>query len=508
MKKIYYISTIFLFSLFISSCEKQLELTNPGQLSDGTFWKTDDDFLKGLSATYKTLRTLGPYSINGIYISNIRGDDFYPFAGLFDLYVLSSFTNTSTTPLPTSYYAGLYQCIYRANQVISHAATAPISIESQQKYSAEGKFLRALFYFELVKNYGAVPLVAKLPETTADYNIAESSEDLVYNQIIQDLKDAKEALPLSYSSPWIGRATKGAAIGMLGKVYVYTKNWQLAESEFALLSQADGMPASPYTYNLLPNYEDNFLKARDNNVESLFEVQNLLVGGSAPYASEGSEAQTTMVPQYFAPSEVQGWPCAEPTKKIVNAFQKELTTTGEIDPRAYASIAWNYAGCVHYKLPFSALAGSLFSGGFFRKYQNYNESSETSLNWNSEINDKVLRYADVLLLYAETLTMQGKVLEAYPLLQRIRTRAKLGTLTPGYNQSQMMTEIQHQRMLEFVKEGQRFYDLKRWGIVAEAMADVDKVGATYYKKGKSDYLPIPQNEINNNPAIHQNPLWQ
>ncbi len=510
MKKIYFL-IIILCPLFFSSCEKELELSNPNQLSDGTFWKNDNDFQQGLAATYKMLRASGPYSINGIYISNLRGDDFYPYPGIFDNVQLSSFTNTTTNNTASNYYASLYQCIYRANQVIDHAADAEISEDSKKQFIAEGKFLRALFYFELAKNYGAVPLITSLPQTTEDYTQPESSEELVYEQIIQDLKDAKDALPVSYSPEWTGRATKGAAIGMLGKVYVYTKNWDAAIGEFQLISQSDGTSASPYNYDLLANYEDNFLSEFDNNVESLFEVQNLLVGGTTPNAPEGQRAQTTGTPQYFAPAEVQGWPICEATSKIVNEFQQEKTVDGEIDPRAYSSIAWDYEGCIHYQRPFSTFTaggGSLYASGYFRKYQNYQQPSEVAINQNSEINDKVLRYADVLLLYAEALTMKGEVANAYPLVERVRSRAKLPALAAGYDQDKMMEEIQHQRMLEFVKEGQRFYDLKRWGIVAQELADAGKVAAEYYIQGKSDYLPIPQNEINNNPAINQNPLWE
>jgi hypothetical protein len=125
----------------------------------------------------------------------------------------------------------------------------------------------------------------------------------------------------------------------------------------------------------------------------------------------------------------------------------------------------------------------------------------------SNINEKCLRYADILLMYAEAVTMQGRPAEAYPLMKRIRDRATLADLPAGYTQDQMMIEIRHQRMIEFFREGLRFYDLKRWGLLETEIAASDKEGKANYKT-KFEYFPIPQNELNTNPNIHQNPAWQ
>jgi hypothetical protein len=117
-----------------------------------------------------------------------------------------------------------------------------------------------------------------------------------------------------------------------------------------------------------------------------------------------------------------------------------------------------------------------------------------------------LRYADILLLHAEALTMQNRQAEAYPLVNRIRARAKLAPLAAGLSSTQMMEEIRHQRMLEFFREGQRFYDLKRWGILEQEIKNSDKVGRQFFT-AKHAYFPIPQNELNTNPSITQNAGW-
>jgi len=192
------------------------------------------------------------------------------------------------------------------------------------------------------------------------------------------------------------------------------------------------------------------------------------------------------------------------TDKIFNEFQKEKTTANDFDPRMYATLVWDYPGAMYYNLPYTSFANPFGYKSRIRKYQNWRNVNEGI--WISEINEKVLRYSDVLLMYAEALTMQGKVSEAYPLINRVRNRAKLADLAAGYSSDQMMTEIRHQRMIEFYREGLRFYDLKRWGIIKQEMDNSDKVGKEFYEP-KFEYFPIPQNEINTNPAMKQNDPW-
>lgn len=147
-----------------------------------------------------------------------------------------------------------------------------------------------------------------------------------------------------------------------------------------------------------------------------------------------------------------------------------------------------------------------------RKYLNWwnNDEMPVGLDQVSEINEKCMRFADVLLMYAEALTMQGKVTDAYAPVNRVRTRANLANLPSGYNQDQMMAEIRHQRMVEFFREGSRFYDLKRWGLLEQEIkndATLDKPGHENFEP-KNAYYPIPQAEIDANPNLEQNDLWK
>ncbi len=499
---------IFLMFLCFTGCTDDLEQANPNVITKETFWETESDVFSGLAATYKVLKDVnnGYWGVRGVELTNGRGDDFFIRNDVRALYELSTFTNDPTTGTPASMFAGFYTGIFRANQIIANTPDADISEEDKASFIAEAKFLRGLNYFHLAINFGAVPIITSVPQTREDYFVAQSPEAEVWVQVENDLKEAKSNLPESYPPEWVGRATKGAAIGYLGKAYLYQKRWGEAEGEFSLLSNVDGSSKTPFNYDLLENYGDNFIAEMDNNKESLFEIQNQNVGGANPWAGENAdESQGVTTAQEFAPAEVGGWFEAFPTNKIFNEFQEEKTVNGDFDPRMYASLAWDYPGSTFYNMPFSEFELQFGFNSMIKKYQNYMDDNEGI--WISEINEKALRYADVLLMYAEALTMQGKVSEAYPLVNKIRNRAELTELSLGWNQSEMMAEIRHQRMIEFFREGLRFYDLKRWGMLQEEIEDSDKVGREFFTLSKHDYFPIPQNELNTNPNIEQNPNW-
>jgi len=493
----------------IVSCTDKLDQQNPNLQTETNFWQTDEDFLAGLAATYKVFKNSdqGYYAIRGIQLSNARGDDFFFRNDVQALYQVATFTNNPTTGLVGGLFAGCYSGIFRANQIIEKAPGAPISAASREQFIAEAKFIRALNYFHLAINFGDVPIITTVPKDRDDYFVKQSPEAEVWAQVIADFQDAKNGLPVSYPAEWVGRATKGAAIGFLGKAYLYTNQWAEAEAEFSLLTDANGMAKNPFTYNLLTNYEDNFLKEKDNNEESLFEIQLQHVGGTNTGSAENAnESQGTRTANSFAPSEVGGYFGPFPTNKIFEEFQKEKTVDGDFDPRMYASIVWDYPGAMYYNRPYTSFAELFGFKSRIRKYQNWRDDNEGIQI--SEINEKALRYADILLMYAEALTMQDRHGEAYPLVNRIRTRAHLAPLPTGYTKEQVLAEIRHQRMIEFFRENLRFYDLKRWGLLQQEITNSDKEGRQFFNPQLHQYFPIPQGEINANPNIDQRPEWR
>jgi len=508
MKKIY---IFLLLALLSAGCKKStLELQNPNQITTATYWKTENDVLSSFAATYGLLRDVngGYWGVRGVELANGRGDDLVIRNDVADLYKLATFTNTADDGVLNDFWNISYRGIFRANQILENIAkVTSLSADQQKAYIAEAKFLRGLNYFNLVINFGDVPLRLKVPLTTQDYFAAKSPEADVWKQIIQDFTDASADLPASYAAQWVGRATKGAALGYLGKSYVYTKDWANAAATLQKLTTA------PFAYQLMPAYGDNFRATTENNTESVFEIQLADVGGTNPWAGEvANQALGVTTAQEFAPSEIGGWFEVSFTDKLFNEFQKEKTAAGDFDPRMYATMAWDYPGSVFYALPFKSFKLVFGYSSLIKKYQNYLQTSEITgssgaSDNTSDNNERALRYSDILLLLAESLTMQGNTGQAATYVKMIRDRALLPPMTTGLSQDLMMTEIRHQRMIEFARENQRFYDLKRWGLLQQELTNSDKVGKQFYVAGKYDYFPIPQNEINSNPLITQRAGW-
>jgi hypothetical protein len=500
MKKI----AIFIFAFVtLTGCDSDiLNLTNPNMVTTQTFWKTEEDVLSGITATYSLMATTEQmWGNRGILIFNGRGDDHFLRNDMQPVYQATSFTNTPDNTEVRNLFSVPYRMIFRANQVIEATPGVPGLDDSQKAtYIGEAKFLRALCYFMLVTNWGDVPLRLTVPQSRDDYFVKQSPQSEVWKQIIADFRDAAEVLPLSYPSNYVGRATKGAALAFLGKSYLYTEDWANVVSTLTPLTQ------SPYTYRLMENFGDNFIKTVENNEESIFEVQFQDISGL------GGSGHTSA--QMIAPSEVRGWFQTYPTNKLFHAFQKEKTVDGELDPRMYATLVWDYEGAMFYNRPFSE-----FQTPFpqyiarFKKYQNYDQDTEyvgsAGSTGYSDNNERIMRYDYVLLMLAEAHTMLGQLHEANTYLKPIRKRAHLDeNKTDSYTQAEMLAEIRHQCMLEFVREGQRFYDLRRWGILRQEIMDSDKEGREFFVEGKHDYFPIPQDEINANPLIEQNPYWK
>lgn len=503
MKKIYILAAI---AFALTSCnEEVMELTNPNGITTDTYWKTEGDVKQALAATYGLLKNVdgGYWGVRGIELTNGRGDDFFIRNDVSYLYQLATYTNTADNAAATNIWNIAYRAIFRANQVIENVGNVP-GLDDQQKakYVAEAKFLRGLNYFNIVINFGDAPVITRVPVSKEDYYAPKSPAADVWAQAIQDFTDAAAELPVDWPSESVGRATKGSALGYLGKSYVYTNQWNNAQLTLQQLT------AAPFHYDLTDNYGDNFSAATENNVESVFEIQLADVGGTNPWGGENAtESLGVTTAQEFAPQEVSGWFEVSPTDKLFNAFQVERTVGGDFDPRMYATLSWNYPGSTFYNKPFSDFTLLFGYSSLYKKYQNYNQTNELvgtsgAVNYTSSNNERALRYADVILMLAEALTKQGNTASAYQYVNQIRERANLAPLATGFTPDQMMTEIRHQRMLEFAREGLRFYDLRRWGLLETEVRNSDKQGRQNFNSGLHEFFPTPQAEVDSNPNIN------
>ncbi|HEX6536827.1 MAG TPA: RagB/SusD family nutrient uptake outer membrane protein [Gemmatimonadaceae bacterium] len=483
----------------IAGCQADTDITNPNQPDSQTFWKTQSDALQGINATYNALLRLGTFLRWQGFTYDIRSDIGYSPSPWTDLANFNKFTfATYDFDVNHDTWNDSYTLVFRANQVIANVPSIDMDATLRDRIVGEAKFLRALTYFHLMTLYGAhIPLITA-PPLPGD-RPASSDSATVWAQIEQDLTDAKGALPASYDGADLGRATSGAAQALLGKVLLQERKWSAAATELQAVIQSG-------RYSLAADYGSNFTPAGRNNSESLFEVQ---VGDPTLAGSQG-------VPGLNIAKMIgacgPGYCDGRPTPWFFAQFFKDSTVDGKVDPRLDATLFWNKPGGEDvYGVPFAsryadALANHRPDTLYFKKYGEYWIPGDQS--WDANIDYKVLRYADVLLMYAEALNEQGQTDEAYPYVNQVRQRVNLKPLPTGLDQTGMRDAILHERLLEFGLEGQRWLDLGRQNL----FADLDALKAhdpefQFFTPNKSELLPIPTAEINLNPSIVQNPGW-
>ena len=518
MKKIsIFIVAVATVLLFITSCEKKLDLVNPNAPTTSGYWVTEKQAFDGSTAIYSGLTVDGTYMRSYPGLSDSRGDDFVGDSPWADLVQTGKFIIPSTSGPVQWIWRDFYIVINRANQVIEGVGAMDASVLSEDKKKrilGQAYFLRGLSYFNIAINFKIAPIV-----TTTEFNRdpatypASATEEELWNQIFSDFQAAEADLPLSYDNVvgpdqgQKGRATMGSAAGMLGKAYLYRKDYPKAAAQFEkfITGPLKGV------YSLMPNYRDNFMDVNENNAESLFEVQFNSGGSTDNWCCEPNSnwKQWTSVSITYG-MDGKGFSDYLPTRWIYNEFKQEKTVAGKSDPRLLATIA-SYepedSSITAYGGPWTNPKTNIYP----RKYTNDGLGPQFEAFGGSFINYRVLRYADILLMYAETLNELGRTAEAYPYIQQVRARAglpDLATVKPGLTQEQMRDQLGHERALEFSIEGQRIYDIIRWGWLYNAtkLAELRTHDTDFdsWTPG-NEYLPVPQSELDVNPHLSPDP---
>lgn len=380
-----------------------------------------------------------------------------------------------------------YKLINAANIVIDKVpliASDKISESIRQRSINEAKFLRALAYFNLVRWFKYIPLV--LHETTSlsedKLYVEQADEDDVYAQIIQDLKDAENLPePTVYANEDIGRATSGAAKSLLAKVYLTREQWQLAASK------AQEVINSGW-YDLFENFSDVFNPQTKNGKEHIFSLQHKGYTSGSRHQLAGCEATY----------EVPG---------INGSYADAYNTNSDL----YASYAKNDR-----RLPVTLITEQVspqdnktytLSAPVFNKYY---DNSVVGAQIQSSVNFPVIRYAEVLLIYAEALNeLNGPTEVAYEYLDKIRSRAgisKLAESAPNLSKEAFRDSLFEERRKEFTYEYQRWFDLSRRG--ADYMIKKLKAAGKTNVASRHIHFPIPQRELDLNPKLKQNPDWE
>jgi len=472
MKKIFLSITIF--ALFAGCKDEYLDVEQPNRVKADAFFTTQEDAMIATNAIYSSLRSWENSAFPAQYVFGVPADDVEKGSNPGDASFINAydqFTFTASDGGVEGYWIGQWQFVNRCNQVITNVPAINMDGALKNRLIAEAKMLRAYFYFNLVRIYGGVPIFDGLP-ADKNYNIPRNSVDEVYNFIISDLTAAAGVLPQSYDAANLGRVTKGAALGLLSKVYLYKKDWQKA---YDTSNQVIALG-----YSLDPDFNHLFRPAGEFGSESVFEVNcecSAQFGGSQYAEVQGVRNQF-------------GWGFFTPTQALENAFEsgdirKELTILreGETTPEGdlikkgdpQAGNAWNQKVYVPTSL------------------------NNNACGYGSIQNIRILRFAEILLINAEAANELGNTSVAITNLNKVRTRASLPGTTAS-TQSALRTAIWHERRVELAMEGDRFVDLVRTGQAATVLAPYG------FKSNKNEVFPIPLNSINqSNGVLTQNP---
>ncbi|MBV9880844.1 MAG: RagB/SusD family nutrient uptake outer membrane protein [Gemmatirosa sp.] len=476
-----------------ASCDNFIAPKPTDVLAPENFYQSSADAIAAVNGVYEQERWA--YWLNYWYITDVATDEVIasPNFGS-DGHRASNYTFDAQEGFISGFWGDTYKTINRANAVIGRVPPITMDETLKARIVGEAKFLRALSYFNLVRLFGDVPLLDQEVTSLASLDAARTPAAQVYALIVSDLQAAATALPASYSGADVGRVTSGAAQALLAKVY-------LTQGNFAQAATTAGQIVSGGRYSLLSTYKDNFRIATElTNSESIFELNydGVLNPGAGsvvtlfalPASYPGGDAYGLME---VLPSTLAKFSAADKRGQGVSIASSGFTdATGR-------TITW-----------------ALPTGAVIYKYLDQTSTQNTTARgWAQQGNNwVVLRYADVLLMYAEAVNEGGAAsgTSKEAALNLVRQRAGL-TAVSGLSQAAFRDSVRVERQRELLFEGSRWFDLARWGTLdATIRAKTAEVAARYPGETTAHgipgaLLPIPQGEINLNPKLTQNPGW-
>ena len=484
-----YITLASALILLFSSCSKDFLNTPAPNISDESYFSSDEAALSALAGVYDPITRYDYFQIGEWMIGDVVSDDAEKggegpgdFAEGQDL---KEFRANSENSILAARWSQPYVGINRANKLIDGVKdNDKISKDLAERVVGEAKFLRAWYHFTLSKVFGKIPVINKVL-MPSEFTLPQSSIEEVYAQIEKDLTEAIEVLPKKseLTAEEMGRATKGAAQAMLVKMYIFQEKWQ----EAADLS--DKIIASG-EYQLEPNYADIFTEKGENGVESVFEIQYLSIAGDDSWG-DSNEGNVTAIFQgsrllYDDKGDIVngwGWGFNCPTQDLYDEFESG-------DPRLKATIIADgdkvFEGTPDEETICTTFTGNITGYHSLKYYlpaSRRNDMSDSPNNW------RAIRYAEVLLWNAEAKAHIGGDWQTP--LNEVRARVGLAPTT----ETDALEAVYHERRVELAMEGHRYWDLVRTG-------RGDKMpGYTENKR----YMPIPQSELSLNPNLVQNP---
>lgn len=521
MKKIMIPVMAALMSALCACDASMLDIKNENTISTGNFWQSESDIESGLVAVYGMFYRQGTWTRNMYTQMNGMADDGVSYAGWTELneYTKFIFTDYNFSETNAKMWREHWTAVYRANQVLDHIDAIPFSDEKHRDdLKGQALWLRSLYYYYITMLWDNVPLI--LHTSSASDKPETKTADEVMSQIETDLETAFGLLPLTRDENNTGRPTKGAAYGLLAKVYAQHHKWEDAARCLEWIIEGEGKAL----YDLEPDWQDNFSNKTENNRESLYEIHFSLahyVGFDQTDNAFDPNAQLgTQIEQNQAPSGI-GWNNIEARRWLVDYYKREKTRSGGYDMRLYYTLWYDgastdFPGLDHniYDKPWDNTWGSRC---FIKKYST---DARPLYYWNDN-NFRLIRLADMLLLYAEVLNEQNgsPTSKAIEYVNKVRNRVDLPDIQDSEyydgalittNKEAFREHIKIERGLELALECVRWPDLKRWGIDDnETLNEIAGRDDDFnnFVIGKHIRMPIPQSDCDNNPNLKQNPNY-
>ena len=518
MKK--FVLIIAVTGYILAGCNKSLLDTKPtDRYVESTFWTTPEAVTAGLTACYSSLRGAGLYGSTAIPLfEEAASPNAYSYGNDQGFNSIAKGQQSPTTGgIISNRWASCYGGIGRCNTFLVKSQGVSIDDATRNRMRGEVLFLRALYYYMLQVHYGDVPLILDPPDPATQSGLDRTPRAQVVEQILKDLDSAAAVLPVKNATADRGRATKGAALGLKARVLLFeasplfntsadNNKWKkAADAANAVMAMA-----SAAGYSLYSNYRNLFLPANENNSEVLFDVQYM-------YPDQGNSFDL-ICRQYNSNA---------PLLDLANDYEmnngKPITdnTSGydpakpyaNRDPRLYATIVYPGDTFMNVKVTETRFA---ITGYGMKKYSIYDKGAPPAgmsdlKDGQSETNFIILRYADILLMYAEAQNeFSGPDATVYDAINKVRKRAGMPDIAAGYSKDQLRDIIRHERRIEFAGEALYYNDLRRWRTAEVAL------NATIYNfKGAAietrkfnlvrDYWwPIPQTQRDLNHNLGQN----
>lgn len=520
MKKLIYNLLIFFVLSGVVSCDDYLEKSPLDEPTDGNFWSTEAELKMAVSGVYNSLywtnhynwtsQTQNTYLPFQMLLSVASDESWNRDVDCWQLLSQGLITSNEEALIYGAYKNG-YETIGKCNRYLAFMnrakeVTNPVLYE---RFAAEIRFFRAYYYHLLTNFYGDVPFTTE-PLSVFEAGLPRTDKSVIYDFIVAELDTISDLLPTEYAGSDRGRITKGAALALLARVALFDQDWNLA-------TQAAQRVMDLNIYDLFPDYRTLFGYAGENSAEEIFTIQFNREYGlthETPIHVRGRLAggYANKVPTQAI---IDSYECIDGLPIDQSSFYDARNPFENRDPRLQATCV--VPGSVFLGYQFETHPDSLqvwdyntdpprrvgnvevtnayatFSGYQYRKYV---EDDEREYRSKSELNYMIIRYAEVLLTYAEAKIEAGDIDNSvYDAIDRVRERAGMPKIAKGKSQEELIKAVRQERKIEFVFEGLRFFDIRRWKIAEDVMPGI------LYGRPFRDYLPeyIPVFDDNGTP---------